>query len=176
MVQLHIYFTSLTLTEEEDCYEWVVDDKRSLKYSTSQVYRQLRGQEAQVPWDQCVWNAKGIPRHSFLTWLFVLNRCPTRDRLCSWGLQTDATCLLCNQAPESRDHLFYRCPFSWAVWEEVAMRCNLQPQRNWDQTMIQMQSLQDQRSYFEPQTEISGGIFEIHAALVLDSCLKVEAS
>ncbi|KAF3506226.1 hypothetical protein F2Q69_00004940 [Brassica cretica] len=34
----------------------------------------------------------------------------------------------------------------------------------------------DHRSYFEPQTEISGGIFEIHAALVLDSCLKVEAS
>ena len=142
MVQLHIYLTSLTLTEEEDSYEWVVDDKRSLKYSTNKVYRQLRGHETQVPWDQSVWNAKGIPRHSFLTWLFVLNRCPTRDRLRSWGLQTDATCLLCNQAPESRDHLFYRCPFSGAVWEEVARRCNLQPQLDWDQTMIQMQSLQ----------------------------------
>lgn len=42
----------------------------------------------------------------------LLNRSPTRDRLISWGLQTDILCLLCNSSNESRDHLYFECPFS----------------------------------------------------------------
>ncbi|XP_033131948.1 uncharacterized protein LOC117126867 [Brassica rapa] len=142
MVQLHIFFTTFALTDTEDCYEWVIDDKPTSRFNTSQVYQKLRGQEATVTWAQSVWITGGIPRHSFLTWLFVLNRCPTRDRLRSWGLQTDVVCLLCNQEPETRDHLYFHCPFSFAIWEEIGRRCDLQPLQNWDQTMIQMQSLQ----------------------------------
>lgn len=126
MVQLHTFFTTITLTDAEENYEWLVDGKHSPKYSTSEVYRKLKGKNVSVPWAQCVWISGGIPRHSFLTWLFVLNRSPTRDRLVHWGLQTDSNCLLCNQAAESRDHLFYL----------------LQPQQTWDQTLIQMQSIQ----------------------------------
>ncbi|KAJ4881601.1 Reverse transcriptase zinc-binding domain protein [Raphanus sativus] len=46
----------------------------------------------------------------------VLNRCPTRDRILQWGLSTDGNCLLCNAAPESRDHIYYACAFSSEVW------------------------------------------------------------
>lgn len=74
-------------------------------------------------WASIVWIGRGIPRHNFLTWLFVLNRCPTRDRLIGWGLQTDAACLLCNQNAESRDHLFFLCPYSWTIWVEISRRC-----------------------------------------------------
>ncbi|CAN7122825.1 unnamed protein product, partial [Brassica rapa subsp. narinosa] len=40
-------------------------------------------------------------RSSSTTWLMVLNRCPTRDRMLQRGLQTDSHCLLCNSYPES---------------------------------------------------------------------------
>ncbi|XP_048612051.1 uncharacterized protein LOC125586235 [Brassica napus] len=93
LVNIHALLTTINLNESEDYYEWEVDGK------------ELR----------ClgVWNKAGIPRHSFLTWLFVLNRCPTRDRIRGWGFQTDTACVLCNQAEESRDHLFFNCQYSW---------------------------------------------------------------
>lgn len=46
-----------------------------------------------VPWFPLIWLKKGIPKHCSLAWLMQLNRSPTRDRLISWGLQTDPLCL-----------------------------------------------------------------------------------
>lgn len=63
----------------------------------------------EVDWASVVWTPYGIPRHNFNTWLLVLNRAPTRDRMLSWGLQVSPLCLLCNAAAESRDHLFHQC-------------------------------------------------------------------
>lgn len=90
-LQVQIYLTTVLLTEDNDCYEWLLEDQPTQRYNTSAVY-------------------------SFLVWLFTLNRCPTRDRLLGWGLQTDATCLLCNSADESRDHLLFQCSYSWDLW------------------------------------------------------------
>ncbi|CAG7893821.1 unnamed protein product, partial [Brassica rapa] len=39
-------------------------------------------------------------------------------------------CLLCNTSPESRDHLFFSCPFSWNLWSLLAIRTALNS-RNW---------------------------------------------
>lgn len=94
-------------------------------YSTGQVYGILSGQGVAVPWSHIIWIAGGIPKHSFLSWLFLLNRCPTRDRLLNWGLQTSPTCLLCKSSPESRDHLYFLCPYSWSLWLPFARRCGL---------------------------------------------------
>ena len=146
MVQLHIFLTTLSLTGMEDDYEWVVNEKPSTRYSTSEIYRKLRDREEEVPWAPIVWTAGGIPRHNFLTWLFVLDDYPTRDRIISWGLQPDSVCLLCNHAAESRDHLFYLCPYSWSIWLEISRRCQLQPNRHWDQSVIQLQSLQGNKT------------------------------
>ncbi|KAF2572426.1 hypothetical protein F2Q70_00005645 [Brassica cretica] len=65
-------------------------------YSTSAIYKQLKHHAPLVPWFDIIWCKGGIPKHNFLSWLFVLNKCPTRDRL----LTTDPACLLCNAAPE----------------------------------------------------------------------------
>lgn len=106
-VQLHAYLTTVTLNNEEDYYEWDIDGRVENKYSIGKVYHHLRVQEPDVTWFQTVWNKGGIPRHSFLALLFVLNRSPTRYRIRGWGLQTPTLCLLCNAPVESRDHLFF---------------------------------------------------------------------
>lgn len=123
-----------------------MNGKSSLRYSTGEIYRKLREEEEIVPWASIVWIGRGIPRHNFLTWLFVLNRCPARDRLIGWGLQTDAACLLCNQNAESRDHLFFLCPYSWTIWVEISRRCCLQPIQNWVQTLVNLQALQGNKT------------------------------
>lgn len=49
----------------------------------------------------------------------------------SWDLQVSPTFVLCNSAPESRDHLFFTCTFSWQLWEPLAIRCDLTPSPMW---------------------------------------------
>lgn len=66
-----------------------------------------------------------------MAWLFNLNRCPTRDRLINCGHSVDPNCLLCNTAPESRDHLLFQCSCSWEVWSQTATRCQITPPRDW---------------------------------------------
>ncbi|CAH2047860.1 unnamed protein product, partial [Thlaspi arvense] len=140
-VSLQAYLTTIDLTAEDDYYEWVIDDQVSEKFRTSQIYKNLRDDFEEVPWEKIVWSVGGIPKHNFLTWLFILNRCPTRDRILGWGLQMDANCLLCNSCYESKEHIFFDCAFSWDIWVEVARRSNLQACRVWADSILQMQSL-----------------------------------
>ncbi|CAA7014934.1 unnamed protein product [Microthlaspi erraticum] len=105
------------------------------------VYSELRQERVVVPWKKIIWNVGGIPKHSFLAWLFLLNRCPTRDRIIGWGLQSDPQCLLCNSGFESRDHLLFDCPVSWSIWNLMAARCNIRPARMWTESMEQMTTL-----------------------------------
>lgn len=101
----------------------------------------LRGERAAVAWANSVWSAYEIPRHSFLTWLVIQNRCPTKDRLLRWGLQVSPLCALCNTAVESRNHLYYECPYSKDLWSLTASRCALTPLYDWEPTVSQMISL-----------------------------------
>lgn len=91
----------------------------------------------------------GIPRHSFLMWLVVLDCCPTKDRLLRWGLPgVNPICLLCNSQPESRDHLFFQCCYSETVWRTITLRCQFQSPAGWEQNlnhMIQLRGNKDLR-------------------------------
>ncbi|KAF3611157.1 hypothetical protein DY000_02050598 [Brassica cretica] len=44
-------------------------------------------------------------------------------------------------ADESRDHLYFLCPFAWSLWTLVAQRCRLVPDGRWDHCLTQLQSL-----------------------------------
>ncbi|KAF8045677.1 hypothetical protein N665_4555s0003 [Sinapis alba] len=69
-----------------------------------------------VSWHTIVWFKEEIPRCSFITWTAFLQRLPTRDRLISWGLTLPPSCVLCNSANESHEHLFFNSPFAIATW------------------------------------------------------------
>lgn len=71
---------------------------------------------------------------------------PTRDRLLSWGLNTESRCVLCSASPESRDHLFFHCPFSSAVWSSVSIRCSIVPIVDWEVSLASLIAL-DQRPH-----------------------------
>lgn len=85
-LQLQMYLSTIHLSDEEDLYEWTVNGTQWDKFKTGSIYSLLKRHAATVPWYQTIWCKRGIPKHNFLSWLFVLNRCPTRDRLLSWGL------------------------------------------------------------------------------------------
>ncbi|CAG7867093.1 unnamed protein product, partial [Brassica rapa] len=140
-VEIHALLSTVLLNDEDDFYEWEIEGKIHTSYSIGMVYAHLRIHAPAVPWCKTVWNKGGIPRHSFLTWLFVLNRCPTRDRIIGWGLQSSPLCLLCNSAPESRDHLFFECSYTWGIWGVLALRCGITPESNWSRALNQLKAL-----------------------------------
>ncbi|XP_013623830.1 PREDICTED: uncharacterized protein LOC106329722 [Brassica oleracea var. oleracea] len=140
-VNVASYLTTIDLQDQEDDYEWRIGNNSSANYMTRQVYQELRGAHPTVSWSSAVWIKRGIPRQCFLTLLFVLNRCPTRDRMIGWGLQTPPTCLLCNLGIETRNHLLFACPFSFGVWNAIAARCSLAATPDWTSTLIRMQTL-----------------------------------
>ncbi|XP_019089848.1 PREDICTED: uncharacterized protein LOC109128284 [Camelina sativa] len=138
LVNVHIELSTITLLQHPDSYCWWIDDHLKDSHTTGNICSALKEKLPTVPWHSIVWFSGGIPKHKFLTWLFVLNRCPTRDRMLNWGLQVDSYCLLCAAEPESRDHLFFDCSFAWLVWRTVAERCLFTPSRSWS---VKLQSL-----------------------------------
>ncbi|KAH0852316.1 hypothetical protein HID58_090877 [Brassica napus] len=125
MEELLIHLTTVRLTDQPSNIQWVMDGAPKLTFSSSAVYNSFFEQSQIVPWHPLIWIKKGIPKHNSLAWLMLLNRSPTRDRLLAWGLQTDSSCLLCNLSNESRNHLYFECPFSSAIWTYYAIRLQI---------------------------------------------------
>ncbi|KAI5649095.1 hypothetical protein M9H77_35100 [Catharanthus roseus] len=61
------------------------------------------------------------PKFSFIMWLTISGRFPTRDRL--KFLEVDRTCNLCKQKEETLSYLFFACPFRGDIWTVI---------REWD--------------------------------------------
>lgn len=143
-VQVQAYLSSLELSSYPDKVKWIVNGVEWSKYSTGAIYNLVKPHGSLVPWRNVVWNRGGIPKHSFLTWLVTLNRLPTKDRPLSWGLQVSPGCVLCSSplVTESRDHLFFDCPYALALWNLFASRLNISTSRSWTTTLSNMQSLQ----------------------------------
>lgn len=141
---LHIHLTSMSLTTTQDHHSWNLNGSSQV-FSTGMVYRELKHHNPIVPWNKIVWSPRGIPRHNFNAWLLIQNCCPTRDRLLGWGLQTDPLGLLCNAAPESRDHIYFQCHYSWNIWTEIAGRVGQVPDRDWNQQVSSMQQTSGHR-------------------------------
>ncbi|XP_021750414.1 uncharacterized protein LOC110716088 [Chenopodium quinoa] len=82
------------------------------KYQLGVAYIWLQGDLQAVNWDAWVWNRFNVPKHSFITWLAIQGRLRTRDKLLSYGVCSDSSCLLCGFELETKEHLFFKCNYS----------------------------------------------------------------
>lgn len=112
----------------DDCYMWKIGDAiLTAKFSTAQTWRYLNPPEEEVAWHSSVWFFGRIPKHSFITWVPVWNRMATHDRLRNWGVEVSSICVLCTVADETRQHIFFDCPFSHAVWTHFTSKAGVVP-------------------------------------------------
>ena len=67
---------------------------------------------------QGLWRGLIPHRIELFIWFALLGRINTKVKLISMGILPphDSICILCDQEPESSDHLLLHCQFSWQIW------------------------------------------------------------
>ncbi|XP_010555892.1 PREDICTED: uncharacterized protein LOC104825290 [Tarenaya hassleriana] len=114
-LRLAIYLASITLSDSEDEALWQVAGKEATQFSSTEVWKSVCHPFVSVYWANLIWHKHHIPKFAFTTWLVNLDRCPTRNRMISSGLHVDPRCLLCQGSEETRDHIFFSCPYSSGI-------------------------------------------------------------
>ena len=108
-------------------------------FSSSATWKQIRQQQDTVQWTKLVWFTQGVPRFAFITWLAFKYRLATGQRTRKWGLLQG--CLFCGQPEESRDHLYFACPYTYTLWLQVVGNLfGVEPDPDWEITILQMLS------------------------------------
>ena len=95
-------------------------------YKATDVWECIRPRKEKVVWYRLLWTSLVVPKHAIIAWMAIQNRLPTKDRLRNWGLEMDDKCVMCQQEAETRDHIFFDCPFAVAIWKEIFRKCGLQ--------------------------------------------------
>lgn len=115
-------------SQQDDTYLWKSDQQAPTnRFSAAGTWLALNPPAPPVPWSKSVWFKGRIPKHAFIAWVVSWNRLHTRDRLRSWGLNIPSICLLCSNQDETRDHLFFECTYSLAIWSFFTSKTYLTP-------------------------------------------------
>ncbi|XP_019095488.1 PREDICTED: uncharacterized protein LOC104763031 [Camelina sativa] len=126
------FITTIPHSNDNDSPSWIVNSKVQKSYNSKVMWNSLRLSRPLVPWYSIVWHKAAVPKHSIATWLFLRNRNPTLDRMIKWGFDVEPLCLLCGMENETRNHLFFACAYSSAIWTEMVGKLELSPPLNWE--------------------------------------------
>ncbi|GJY92303.1 RNA-directed DNA polymerase, eukaryota, reverse transcriptase zinc-binding domain protein [Tanacetum coccineum] len=99
------------------------------RFSTKKVWENFEEDLPEVSWYKVIWFTQGNPMYAFIMWLAIHKRLTTQDRLMECGNGDNLICPLCKKVNDSHEHLFFKCPFSEEVWNEVKAKLK---KRNWD--------------------------------------------
>ena len=88
-------------------------------YTVKKGYDWMLPSTERVKWDKLVWARLSIPRHSFIMWIFIHHRMPTKMRLLKFHPHENLKCVFDNNKDEDEYHLFFYCPTARSIWTEV---------------------------------------------------------
>lgn len=106
--------------EDDDVALWRQDEnKYSKKFSTRKTWLNIRSSQSEYAWSKGTWFTHSTPKYSFFIWVASKNRLQTMDRIKVWNNAVDDVCVLCQEAQETCQHLFFRCRYSRKIWREL---------------------------------------------------------
>ncbi|GJT69902.1 RNA-directed DNA polymerase, eukaryota, reverse transcriptase zinc-binding domain protein, partial [Tanacetum coccineum] len=54
----------------------------------------------------------------------------TQDKIIKWYPGKQVSCPLCEECPDSHEHLFFKCPYSMKIWNELKKKINMEEVNN----------------------------------------------
>ncbi|CAH1422484.1 unnamed protein product [Lactuca virosa] len=116
---------NLEINKDDGIY-WRDLEGKSVEFSPTQVWKDIRIASPVVPWYKVVWFKLNIPSHAFILWLAIHDRLMTQERMQIWQNSANLKCMLCKMVSDSTTHLFFECQYSHGVWTKVCDMCNIQ--------------------------------------------------
>ncbi|XP_074288572.1 uncharacterized protein LOC141613726 [Silene latifolia] len=88
-------------------------------YSIQSGYYWLQGPHPLVQWYNSVWASWNIPKHSLVGWMVKHQGLQLRDKLFQLQICDSNSCVTCEQAVETHDHLFGSCVYSSQITDGI---------------------------------------------------------
>ncbi|XP_056850826.1 uncharacterized protein LOC130500126 [Raphanus sativus] len=107
-------------SDMEDVSLWRRESGFKSSFSSAETWWLIREENEKCVWAKGVWFSQATPKFAFMVWLANLNRLSTMDRVFVWNPGIDDSCVLCKNARENREHLFFECYYSGKIWESLA--------------------------------------------------------
>ncbi|CAA7053052.1 unnamed protein product [Microthlaspi erraticum] len=95
------------------------DDTYKACFNSKKTWLQLKEAGPATEWHKGVWFTHQTPNFSFCAWLSMHNRLSTGDRMQTWNVGVNPSCVLCQHPLETRCHLFFECSYSATVWKAL---------------------------------------------------------
>lgn len=106
-----------------DTFAWrLMEDQQ---YSASSSYGAMFVGSSRPLGAKRIWNTSALPRVKFFFRIIMHGRCWTAHRRFRRGLQDNDTCIICEQATETMDHIILGGVFSREVWASCLRRYRL---------------------------------------------------
>jgi hypothetical protein len=92
------------------------------QYTSAKFYKYIFGA---IPEDislKFIWKSRCLPKLKVFAWLLLMDRLNTKDimKRKSWTIESDEYCVLYDTCVlETRDHLFFECPYALACWTNI---------------------------------------------------------
>ncbi|GJX71318.1 RNA-directed DNA polymerase, reverse transcriptase-related family protein [Tanacetum coccineum] len=131
---------------QEDGFLWrLKDDTYSDRFRSKETWQILRGS---LPTWEChrgIWFPFATSKFAFLSWLAAKNRLATGEKMECWNINVRIGCSFCAEPKETREHLFFDCPYSRQIWEALVGGL-MGSQFTWEWTNILNQISRDERT------------------------------
>ena len=117
-VKLWDYVQQIQLSNEPDqiFWKWTSDGQ----YTSKSAYRAHFNGSFCTFNATAIWKAETEGKHKFFAWLLVQSKILTADKLMARNWPCNPVCALCDQEPETANHLILHCSFAREVWHRVS--------------------------------------------------------
>jgi hypothetical protein len=102
------------LFQQPDTFTWSLTADHA--YSAASAYGAMFLGSSRMLGAKQIWRTAAPPRVCTFFWLTLHGSCWTGDRRFRHGLQASNLCIMCDQQPETMDHILIACCYSREVW------------------------------------------------------------
>lgn len=128
------------------------------EFSIKRAYKSFLPQLPKATWKKLAL-AKGLfPKHQFILWLALQRRLTTVDRLTTWGIQVDTTCVLCSsQKTGTTSHMMFDCTYTAQIWPRLLNWVGIrQLENSWEEEVMWLSKVVGNKS---PKHNILGFLY-----------------
>ncbi|XP_020258783.1 uncharacterized protein LOC109835210 [Asparagus officinalis] len=163
LIPLMPSIANTSITGQQDSWKWLPSGNG--EFSFHSAWNHIRSSGAAFELYNVVWYPSSNPRMSYCLLKALYNRLPTRDRLINFGISSSEICVLCDLAKESRDHLYFQCPYLVYIWKLCKLKLQMNDSDNKDLNTeaqnIQQKFKSKDKSYILARLALNSTVWQV---------------